>query len=192
MKKLTLTKLIIFTVALLIIGTTTQIFGQVRVEPAPDKLVPRTPFDEATAKQALAEGTSVIKGVACSIIDRQTYFARTTKVKLYPDTPHLREWLKLGNDKGFNIVSMSPEAYKYRLEATTDQGGRFQFTKMKPGKYYLLAYYEVVFNDPFDERDYTVGRSLERFVEIKKDSEEVKIDLTSGVKAGFIRLKCRR
>lgn len=32
---------------------------------------------------------------------------------------------------------MSEEAFKYRVEALTDDYGRFKFEKQKPGKYYL-------------------------------------------------------
>ncbi len=32
---------------------------------------------------------------------------------------------------------MSEEAFKYRVEALTDDHGRFKFEKLKPGKYYL-------------------------------------------------------
>lgn len=170
-------KIIIFTFILLAIGISNESRAQIRTEQPPDKIIPQTPFDEAAAKQSLAEGTSMIQGVACSITEGRVYMAENTTVTLYPDTPHLREWIKLGNDKGFAVVRMSPAATKYRIEATTDEGGRFQFTKIKPGKYFLLSYYKLDLTD--GEENWTVGRSLERFVEIKNDGETIKIHLAS-------------
>jgi protocatechuate 3,4-dioxygenase beta subunit len=52
-------------------------------------------------------------------------------------TPYFEEFLKLRRKNKKNSVYLSEEAFKYRLETKTDEFGRFQFTKMKPGKYYI-------------------------------------------------------
>jgi hypothetical protein len=58
---------------------------------------------------------------------------------LFPVTPYFEEFYnmrkKYENKK--TTVYMSEEAFKYRVEALTDNRGRFKFEKLKPGKYYL-------------------------------------------------------
>lgn len=67
------------------------------------------------------------------------YAPKGTVVTLFPITPYFEEFLKLRKQKENkkNTVYLSEEAFKYRLETTTDENGRFKFEKLKPGKYYI-------------------------------------------------------
>lgn len=110
---------------------------------------PQAFFDKKLAREMLAFGNSTIEGVASTkqknnwgikpLLGQKHYAAKGTVVMLFPVTPYFEEFYnmrkKYENKK--TTVYMSEEAFKYRIEALTDDHGRFKFEKLKPGKYYL-------------------------------------------------------
>lgn len=120
-------------------------------------LYPEMKFDSVQARNALARGTSTIKGVAFTkpktgfgykapLAGR--IYANKMKVILYPVTPYFEEWYKLRKDKENYkskdykkrvYVYLSDAAYRYRLEAITNSQGEFTFPDMRPGKYFLTG-----------------------------------------------------
>jgi antitoxin component YwqK of YwqJK toxin-antitoxin module len=108
---------------------------------------PQVFFDKKDAENKLTIGKSTIKGVAFTrearaSIQSQKHLANNTLVFLFPMTDYMEEWLKLYKSKGdipnVNVV-MTEESFKYHLETLTDAYGNFTFTKLKPGKYYILC-----------------------------------------------------
>ncbi len=121
------------------------------------------PFDEAFANAALAEGSSTIKGVVFHKIRNGGKDAgrdaallnfssgtpmANVRLFLYPATEHFKEIMRLENEnrsaRAWRKVQLKsfvgdPRVYKYRLIATSDANGLFEFPKMRPGKYVLLT-----------------------------------------------------
>lgn len=97
----------------------------------------------------LAFGTSTIEGRADAkqkntydlnaAANAKHYAPKGSIVTLFPITPYFEEFLKLRRQKENKKTSvyLSEDAFKYRLETTTDEYGRFKFEKLKPGKYYI-------------------------------------------------------
>src|SRR5690606_22923146 len=181
-------------------------FGQVRVEPvqrptAPEPVAPTTPFDRASALQAIERGNSTIRGIACTYHDNYKFPMANSHVYLLPVTPYLDEWLQLRKKtRDRPVAGLLKEAFEVRVETSTDEKGHFRFPNMKPGRYYLMAlmsFNQVKSRDVyagsgynsmggatayFDREDYTVGRSdlLERLVEIKREGQTVTTPLRNS------------
>lgn len=169
-------------------------------------IFPLGSFDPVLARAALERGLSTIRGRACTKVDGGIFYADGVKVVLYPVTPYLQEWYDLREKKESKKtgVYMSNEANEYRIEATADSEGKFEFRGLKPGKYFIQVIHsfnqlktarvytgsDVSQNGPvrtttnfYYDQDYTVARSkrLEKFVEIKEDGENKKITMANGL-----------
>ncbi len=144
-------KLMLNITILLLAGMFTFVAGQVRVSPTPNPnprykvLQPSQEFDPQLAKTALERGTSTIKGQACSFYNHMV-LKTNVKVALFPWTPYLEEWYNLRETKTDKNtqVRASDEAFKYRIATETNAKAEFQFTELKPGKYYILAWDDPV------------------------------------------------
>lgn len=184
------------------------------------------PFDENQANAAMQEGSTVIKGVLYHKVSTggknagsdppfsiaPAQFLTGVKVWLYPETAHLKELLRLEKEnrrsrawsKTAQLKDYVPDSrvYKYRLESTTDASGRYFFTKMKPGRYYIVAQNQNVsstgsetvvdgvavvsngFGVPigtvqqYRNQDFRVKTPVEygEFVEVKSGQKELKIE----------------
>lgn len=102
---------------------------------APKVVYPTTPFNKAEVKHMLETGTSTIRG---RVTEKSNYLV--TLVILFPVTPYFTEWyeLKKKDKKGKKDIRMSDEAYTYRiLTQINKKDGTFEFTGLKPGKYYM-------------------------------------------------------
>lgn len=181
---------------------------------AQNKLFPQSFFDKKLAEEMLGFGTSTIEGVASTKqktvygykapLAKKQYAPKGTVVTLFPLTPYFEEFLKLRRRKENkkNTVYLSEEAFKYRVEKTTDEYGRFSFIKMKPGKYYIEcivnftakgsyrqqtatntaynAYGQVLYSSPVYETfiyNYDAANRESKIVEIKSDGEMLEIKL---------------
>lgn len=116
---------------------------------------PMAQFDATEAAEMLGVGNITIEGVASTKQNASVYGIKFkdplrksqkakagTLVLLIPCTDYFYEWQKVKKKDGKKknvIVVMSDEAFYYRKEAKTDAEGKFIFTNMKPGKYYLEA-----------------------------------------------------
>ena len=149
---------------------------------------PKQQFDARRATAMLAEGKSQIVGVAyyegrtlLGIRSEETVYAREgTIVSLYPLTPYLEEYLKLKgkNKEGKQIASINAEAASYRVEVKiVNERGEFTFSRLRPGKYYLLS--EVYFPSGISSQE------VSGIVEITTDDEIVKCKLNK-IFSGFI------
>lgn len=163
-------------------------------------LFPSQPFDSLSAKKMLTYGKGTIKGVIykktnkLQLIGGKTYGSYVT-IRLYPVTPYLLEWYDLREKKENKRtkVYISEIADRYRLDVTADSYGRFEFEKMRPGKYFIHAIMtttqrysrdvEVGTNSYgtrfYQKERYSVSKNhrLEQFVEIKKENDVIEVVL---------------
>lgn len=172
-------------------------------EPTPDNigenLYPEANFDFQAAKNMLARGNSTIRGVACTGGASGTYKSANVTVSLFPVTPYFDQWYKLREKKEDKKtgVFMSSEANRWRIDVKTDGEGRFAFTDLKPGRYFLQSFDDYSTNhsqnvfvgsdedtDYYEKQRYSLNHSfrLEKFIDIKTDGEEVKTALKKGEK----------
>jgi hypothetical protein len=163
-------------------------------------IFPEQGFDSLEAKKMLTFGNATIKGLIykktnkLAIVGGKQYGANV-KISLFPATPYLIAWhtLRTQKENKRTKVYMSDEANKYRIDVVSDAYGRFNFEKMKPGKYFIHAimmtrhHYtgdvEVGSNSygtKFYEKQRTTTTKyhrLESFIEVKNDKELIEIVL---------------
>jgi hypothetical protein len=132
-----------------------------------------TPFDEEQARKAMEPGSSSIRGVLFHRIRAKTgyagekiasvkaaaVYAPNVTIYLYPLTEHLKEQRRLENENKkkrmrSNSVQLTnyiadKRMFNYMRHTKTDELGRYFFTDLKPGRYYLLADSYVVNSTEF-------------------------------------------
>ncbi len=183
-------------------------------------------FDEKQAKAAMQLGDAMIKGVLYHKVSTggknagsdapfsiaPAKFLTGVKVWLYPETAHLTELLHLEKEnrrsRAWSKTAQlkhyvtDERLYNYRLEATTDESGRYFFKNMRPGRYYIVAQNQNVtstgsetvvdgvavvsngFGVPvgtvqqYRNQDFRVKTPVEygEFVEVKTGQKEVKLE----------------
>jgi hypothetical protein len=178
--------------------------GQTRMEPAteePQPVQPVSPFDPKAAFEALGNGTSSIQGKACSYYDDRQFRADFRPVYLLPVTSYLEEWLQLRKArKKRPVAPLSEVAFSARIEAMTDEEGRFHISHLKPGRYLILVPFSfeqaktateymgstTAWNGPqatqtnyYQQYAYELSRSnlLEEIVEIARDNQKVRVSV---------------
>lgn len=126
----------------------------------PEYFFPTTLFDEETATRQLDEGTNTIRGRAYLKKSRlYNYPKQGEKILLFPVTPYLTEFIELRkkyNNQRKQAV-MTPAAFMYRIETKfVDEQGGFEYTGIKPGKYYAITWISY-----WKERKYQVRTGTE-------------------------------
>lgn len=186
-------------------GWTGNVHAQVRFSPtpvAPDQervITPRTQFDKTAALRALEKGTSTIAGTACWRVPYAGSRAGNAMILLLPVTPHLEELISLRKKaKPGETVLQSKDVLETSIATMADGEGRFQFTELKAGRYYLYGAFNfthqetenvyrgtaqganvtVNFYSP-ETTNYNAGGEIEKIVEVKKDGEVVRTSLTN-------------
>lgn len=169
-------------------------------DPAALKVLrPKAIFDPVQARQALEPGDAAITGTACSARQGTMMLASNSPVYLYPVTPYMEEAIALLGKlhSGRADVELSRMAMATRMTAQTNGSGQFQFLKMKPGRYYLLATMSSTFRNVRDvkagtayglgvsvdiyrseEYDQSYNDMLEKVVEISRPGQTVNVTLT--------------
>lgn len=111
---------------------------------APQWVLPTTPFNEAETARLMERGGATIEGTATlKKKGKDNFGVKGSQILLFPVTPYFTEFLEL--KKKFNSrkkqATMSPVAFTYRIEGRfLDDKGTFQFTNLKPGKYYIVSW----------------------------------------------------
>lgn len=180
--------------------------AQVRFSPPPaepsarERLIePGTPFDKEAALQALEKGNSTIQGTACWRVPYAGSRAERDLILLLPVTPHLEELIHLRKRaRPGETVVQSPDVLETSIATMSDSEGRFRFTDLKPGRYYLYAvvefrksqthnvyrgtgqsgYGSVDYYAP-ETAMYAAGGEIETFVDVKRDGDVVRTTLTN-------------
>lgn len=129
--------------------------------PSVNLVSPKSRFDAAAARAALKPGNAAIRGQACGGAANGA-LAYASSVALFPATPYLEELLRLEKTSrpGRDTLVPEPDALTIRMVAKADSEGRFQFSRMKPGRYYLTTTIGGVFGAT---RDVQVGRVEDAF-----------------------------
>jgi hypothetical protein len=171
-------------------------------------LSPSVSFDPLVAKAALEPGRSVIRGQACGSHQGAIAYASGSQVLLYPATPYWEQLVQMTKKakSGRDQVVPEPEALATRMEATANTRGEFQFSQMKPGRYFLVTTLSAVLGgsrdvhvgrvqgtyssaDVYAAESYTFDASneLSEFVEIRRDGDVVKVTLQPPISANPFR-----
>lgn len=115
---------------------------------------PSIPFDEPSAKAQLEPGTSTIRGTISAkenkALIKALNISKTHKaypgtvVTLMPHSAYIDGWLaldkKLRRKATLEKAALSAQASSYRiLTKVIDDNGTFEFTGLKPGKYFIYA-----------------------------------------------------
>lgn len=180
---------------------------QVR-DPAPRLIHPTTRFDREAAVRALDKGTSMIKGTACARSRDGMFKAPNRMVLLLPMTSHLEEVLRLQKEaRSWETVVTDENVLATSVQTMTDAKGRFQFTEMKPGRYYLFMVFDYAVAKSRDvyvgssqgqyasanhyaRQNYAVDRQniLEGVVQVEAEGQVVSTSLTNkGVMSKLLR-----
>lgn len=192
-------------IVLVSIGGTTPLSAQIRTSPTPGEPPPERPiqpqsrFDRAAATRALDKGTATIRGRACARHSDGLFYANGRLVLLMPVTPYLEEFLALRKGaRNGEVAVADPALMETSVGTMTDDDGRFQFTEMRPGRYYLFMVFEVnrvhsrnvyagssygggMGVDHYERQDYVRSDEdvLEGFVEIEKEGQVVRTTLVN-------------
>ena len=87
-----------------------------------------------------ATGTSRICGQAYLSLDgKAQHVASGDRVLLAPVTSYTKEAFKIKVMRGRKMVDPDPEAIKFEKHTKTDDEGRFCFTGLPAGEYYVVA-----------------------------------------------------
>lgn len=111
---------------------------------APEWVLPTTAFNEVETAKLMEKGTATIQGTAAlKKKGKDNFGVKGSQILLFPVTSYFTEFLEL--KKKFNSrkkqATMSNVAFTYRVEGRfTDDKGSFQFTDLKPGKYYIISW----------------------------------------------------
>ena len=122
------------------------------------------PFDEKQAKSAMALGAATVRGVLYHKVTRGGKYAgedaaltlnpaeyiANVDVVLFPVTAHLQEWMRLeeenrgrklpwAKDKQLKRFIADDRMFKYMMFTKTDEHGRYSFSKLKSGRYFVMA-----------------------------------------------------
>ncbi|MFA4868956.1 MAG: hypothetical protein WC623_12185 [Pedobacter sp.] len=111
---------------------------------APEWVLPSTPFNEAETAKLMEKGNATIQGIAkLKKKGKDNFGVKGSQILLFPVTPYFTEFLEL--KKKYNSrkkqATMGRTAFTYRVEGRfIDEKGTFQFTGLKPGKYYIISW----------------------------------------------------
>ena len=129
------------------LSITVLLFLSVRpsyAQKAPEWVLPVTPFNEVETARLMERGSTTIRGTALlKKKGKENFGVKGSQILLFPVTPYFMEFLEL--KKKYNSrkkqATMSREAFTYRVEGRfIDEKGTFQFTDLKPGKYYIISW----------------------------------------------------
>lgn len=107
---------------------------------APKTIVrPVTKFDPVATQKALGKGQSSVSGQAFTKTrGGEVRYAAGNTIALFPFTPYFQEVWKLQNSREpSTILEANPALKNYKRETVADGAGRFKFTGVLPGKYYV-------------------------------------------------------
>jgi hypothetical protein len=115
---------------------------------SPNIVHPTGSFDPIAAKASLEPGAGTIRGKACVVKRIPAIGTREVKVwavrqtvVLYPASAYIENMLELMRKAkpGKTMVAADPAITSIHLEGKTNEIGEFQFSQIKPGRYFLAA-----------------------------------------------------
>ena len=168
---------------------------------------PTSVFDEAAARDMLINGSAVVNGVLSFIEPhylpehrkardqsdgilfgpkKKRNLVANKQVILFPDSPYLREYLKL-LETSKRKVDASDQFFRHTLKTKSNQFGEFSFNRLKPGKYYIFSEEMILrrqervmvpdqYTYSYYNHRYIVFMEYKGFIEVKPGAESVKVD----------------
>ncbi|CAM3109419.1 hypothetical protein DRF59_19820 [Chryseobacterium flavum] len=138
----------------------------VRAQKTPEFIPPAVAFNKEEAYKMLDEGNNSIRGnISLKKRGYVNYPGFSDMVLLYPATPYFQEYIEL--KKKYNSkkkqAGLTREAAMARIETKTiDDKGNFQFTNIKPGKYYIVSWikWEKVTRNEVQSGPVTANRNM--------------------------------
>lgn len=110
------------------------------VPPLPPVPPLRTPFHEADYALYAGEGTASIVGQAVlKLPDGEVMKGEGCQVQLTPVTPYSKEWFDRSIVLRQVLDAPDPRIHAYIRNTVADKEGRFEFTNLPPGEYYLTC-----------------------------------------------------
>lgn len=111
-------------------------------------VTPKSVFDPAAINASmLSEGTATITGFTCGEIAGGLQAAPNQTITLFPYSTYLKESIDLidaNSYKGDKVrVDVDKRTFDTRLDGKTNFEGKFQFTRIKPGRYIIMAIFEA-------------------------------------------------
>lgn len=109
---------------------------------------PKAIFSPTDADSSLqSEGTATIKGLTCGRVltvgGAQILTTPNQGIMLFPYTPYLKEAIDLidaNRNKGDKVrIDVDKRAFESGLAGKTNANGEFMFTRIKPGRYIVMA-----------------------------------------------------
>jgi hypothetical protein len=111
-------------------------------------LTPKSAFDpHAVNASMLAEGSASISGITCGRVitpgGSEFLPAPNQSITLFPYSAYLKEVIDLvdtNRNKGKKVrVDFDKRAFDVKLDGETNSKGEFRFTRIKPGRYIVMA-----------------------------------------------------
>lgn len=86
------------------------------------------------------EGTATISGeVSVTKPDGKMLHGEESRLYLIPVTPYTTEWFEHTVRRDHTLTGLDPRSFRVTRVTVVGTGGRFQFTHVPPGDYYLTC-----------------------------------------------------
>jgi hypothetical protein len=94
----------------------------------------------------LAEGSATIRGFTCGIVGNEQQTTPNQPITLFPYSTYLKESIDLIDANRYKDdkvrVAIDKRIFDTRIDGKTNDNGDFQFTRIKPGRYIIMAIFE--------------------------------------------------
>lgn len=110
-------------------------------------VTPKSTFNPSDVDaNALSEGTSTISGFTCGLVAGQQQTTPNQPITLFPYSTYLKQSIDLidaNRYKGDKVrVDIDKRIFDTRIDGKTNFKGDFKFTRIKPGRYIIMAIFE--------------------------------------------------
>jgi hypothetical protein len=138
---------------------------------------PTVPFNPQEIENALKEGNSTITGQAFAKTQGgDVKYGAGNTINLIPLTPYVEQAINLSNKaNAFTTVDIDKRMFDYAKKTTADGTGKFKFTDLSSGKYYLETDIKWQYQTQYGLQ--TTGGTVKGIANIENDGDTVEIIL---------------
>lgn len=110
-------------------------------------VAPKSAYNPADVDASmLSEGSATISGFTCGFVGNQQQTTPNQPITLFPYSTYLKQSIDLidaNRYKGDKVrVDVDKRIFDTRIDGKTNMKGDFQFTRIKPGRYIIMAIFE--------------------------------------------------
>jgi len=110
-------------------------------------VTPKSTFNPADVDaSALSEGTATISGFTCGLVAGQQQTTPDQPITLFPYSTYLKQSIDLIDANRYKDdkvrVDIDRRIFDTRIDGKTNFKGDFKFTRIKPGRYIIMAVFE--------------------------------------------------